>query len=125
MDSHTTSPVDWYLCSYLLRFVELAAGALNNDLGERFLSWENTVLIKATSLDQAYDKTVAIALGETTPYKGGDEGVDVQWVFEGVTELLPIYEEIADGAEIFWTEHQPRKLKNLRKQVRAKSEFLG
>jgi len=60
---------------------------------------------------------------ETDPYKGGKEGVPVQWVFEGVTELLPIYEELEDGSEIMYREHNPTKLKNLRKAIRKKNEF--
>ena len=46
----------------------------------------------------------------------------LQWVFEGVTEILPVYEEIADGCEIIWSEYT-KKLKNIRKCVRAKGEF--
>lgn len=60
---------------------------------------------------------------ETQPYKGGKDGVPVQWVFEGVTELLPIYEELEDGCEIMYREHNSKKLKNLRKVVREKDEF--
>ena len=55
--------------------------------------------------------------------KGGPEGVDVQWVFEGVIELLPIYEELEDGAEIMWADRRPRKLKNIRNDARQKDEF--
>jgi hypothetical protein len=116
------SPVGWYVCSYLLRFVELANPDNNNDEA-RFLSWENTIIVKASNLDEAYDKTVAIANQTTEPYKGGPEGIDVQWLFEGITEVLPIYEELEDGAEIMWRERWPCKLKNLRRLVRNKGEF--
>jgi hypothetical protein len=116
------SPVGWYVCSYLLRFVELA-WPHKEDLESKFLSWENTVLVKASSIEEAYDKTVAIAKSASLPYKGGQEGIEVQWAFEGITEVLPIYEEIEDGAEIMWCERAPRKLKNLRARVRQKHEF--
>ncbi|MDR3158766.1 MAG: DUF4288 domain-containing protein [Zoogloeaceae bacterium] len=85
------SPVGWHIGSYLLRFVELDALG-NDDPDEEFLVWETTVIVKVGSIDEAYHKTVAVAEAETTPYKGGQEGVPVQWVFEGVTELLPIHE---------------------------------
>jgi hypothetical protein len=49
--------------------------------------------------------------------------VDVQWVFEGVPEILPIYEDIADCSEIMWCERTLRKLNNLRKMARQKHEF--
>ncbi|MGQ0598339.1 DUF4288 domain-containing protein [Aquabacterium sp.] len=122
MHDKNISPVGWYVCSYLLRFVELA-WQHKEDPDAKFLSWENTVLVRAKSIDEAYDKTVAIAKEATSPYKGGTEGVDVQWLFEGVTEVLPIYEELEDGAEIIWYERTPRKLKNLRALVRQKQEF--
>jgi uncharacterized protein DUF4288 len=116
------SPVGWYVASYVLRFVELSWKHVN-DTEERFLAWENTVLVRARNLSHAYDKTVAIAKGNTKPYKGGREGVDVQWIFEGITEILPVYEQIEDGAEIMWTKYT-RKLKTIRKSTKAKSQVF-
>jgi|GEM_PF-6522220 len=54
---------------------------------------------------------------------GGSDAVDVQWILEGVTELLPVCEQIEDGAEIMWAEHAPRKLKNLRRWIRTRKEL--
>ena len=117
------SPVGWYVASYLLRFVEVEDED-NGDLEKRFLSWENTVLVQAKSLDHAFDKVVKIARGATKPYRGGPAGgVPVKWEFEGITSLLPIYEEIADGVEIAWEEHPSRKLKTLRGWVSPKADF--
>lgn len=116
------SPVGWYVGSYLIRFIEL--GAKNNqDPEARFLSWENTVIVKADNLSKAYDKVVAIAKTTTKPYKGGEAGIPVKWIFEGVTELLPIYEPLEDGSEIMWAERKPKKLKSLKKLVRGRSDF--
>ena len=58
----------------------------------------------------------------TAPYKGGPDAVDVRWLFEGVVELLPVYEEIEDGSEIMWAEHT-RALKNIRKLAKKVGEF--
>ncbi|MFZ3192635.1 MAG: DUF4288 domain-containing protein [Moraxellaceae bacterium] len=110
------SPIGWYIASYLLRLVELK-DPKKDDLEQRFLSWENSVLIQARSIQEAFDKVVRIAVAETEPYKGGEDVVDVQWVFEGVTEVLPIYEALEDGSELMWCERFPRKLKNLRRLV--------
>jgi Domain of unknown function (DUF4288) len=110
------SPVGWYVASYLLRFVELG-DECNSDPEHRFTAWENTIIVKAQSIEEAYDKTVAVASAETAPYLGGDDGVAVQWVFEGVTTVVPIYEKLTDGAEIMWEKHGATKLKNLRKRV--------
>lgn len=114
MHDKNISPVSWYICSYLLRFIEVNDPS-NDDPETKFLSWENTILIAADSMQQAYAKAVAIAQLATVPYKGGKAGIDVQWIFEGITEILPVYEELKDGAEIMWLERKPTKLKNLRK----------
>ncbi len=116
------SPVGWYIASYLLRFVELG-DAGNDDLERRFLIWENTILVKASSIDEAYDRAVAIGRDATKPYKGGPSpGVDVQWLFEGVSELLPIFDEIGDGCEVMWSKFS-RKLKNIRARAHTKAEL--
>ena len=47
----------------------------------------------------------------------------MQWVFEGVTTIVPIYEKLKDGAEIMWENHGARKLKNLRKRVIRRDEI--
>jgi hypothetical protein len=54
------SPVGWYVGSYLLRFIVLSETG-NDDPECRFLVWENTVLVKAANLDEAYDKVVTLA----------------------------------------------------------------
>jgi hypothetical protein len=117
------SPVGWYYASYLLRFVELDDEERNDPEG-RFLAWENTVIVKADSLDSAYAKVEKIAKEHTTPYLGGPSpGVPVQWEYVGITEVLPIYEELDDGAEIAWIKHPSRKLKTLRRWGRPKEAF--
>lgn len=116
------SPVGWYLGSYLQRFVELD-DPRRMDQEHRFTSWENTVLVQAKSLDEAYVKVERFAKQNSKPYRGGPRGVRVQWEYLGVTDLLPVYETIADGAEIAWAERGPRKLKNLQSMVRPKGSF--
>lgn len=113
--SREISPVGWYVGSYVIRFIALAEAG-NDDSERQFLVWENTVLVKAADQRQAYDKIVKIALEATRPYKGGPKGIDVQWVYEGVTEILPVYEEIEDGCEIMWSKYR-KKLRNLRSRV--------
>jgi hypothetical protein len=115
------SPVGWYIATYQLRFVELA-DKRKHDLERRFCTWENTVLVGAKNLNNAYRKVVKLGKGHTKPYKGGPDAVDVQWLFEGVIELLPVYEEIKDGAEIMWGE-RTRTLKNIRRLAKKATEF--
>jgi hypothetical protein len=70
-----------------------------------------------------YDKGMVLARENAVPYKGGPDGEPVQWELLGITEVLPIYEGLADGAEILWTERAPRKLRNLRQMVKPKGAF--
>jgi hypothetical protein len=119
-DNSDISPVGWYLATYQLRFVELAQTG-NDDPERRFITWENTILVKASGIDEAYDKAVTFGLENTSPYKGGPAGVDVQWVFEGILDLLPIYEELADGSEVAWGEYT-RALKTIRRRAISKDE---
>ncbi|MEM6501357.1 MAG: DUF4288 domain-containing protein [Cyanobacteria bacterium P01_C01_bin.89] len=118
------APYGWYIGSYLLRFMELEADN-NHDPEARFLSWENTVIVQAKNIEEAYEKIVAIGIGFTEPYKGGDQGVPVQWEYLGMTDLLPIYDELEDGAEVMWLPRHPRKLKNLRRLVVEKEVFFN
>jgi hypothetical protein len=53
------------------------------------------------------------------------QGVDVEWVFEGITSAHPIHEELEDGAEIMWSERNPKKLKNLKSLVAQKNDFYN
>jgi hypothetical protein len=115
------SPVGGYVGSYVIRFIELDEAG-NDDPERDFLVWENTVIVRAGDLDEAYRKVVAVGEGTTTPYRGGDEGLPVQWVFEGVTELLPIYEALEDGAEILWAEHESVRLADLRERAASLQE---
>jgi hypothetical protein len=116
------SPVGWYFGSYLLRFVEVAETG-RDDPEKRFRAWENTVLVKAKSLDAAYGRIERIAKAAAKPYQGGLQGARVMWEYVGVTELVPVYEAIADGAEIAWSDHGSRKLKTLRRWVRPCAAF--
>lgn len=118
------SPVGWYVASYLLRFVETKDERKDN-ARRKFLSWENTVLVKARSLEHAYAKVTKIGRAKTRPYRGGPKGIPVRWVYEGVTDLLPVYEKLRDGAEIMWTERTPRTVKTLRALVKSKKALLG
>ena len=120
--SAATSPVGWYVGSYLLRFIELEAAG-NDDPDADFLVWENTVIVEAGDLDEAFRKIEAIGLQHTEPYKGGHDGVPVRWVFEGITELLPVYERLQDGAEIMWAERESVKLGALRAQSMSLEEI--
>lgn len=81
----------------------------------RCLVWENTRLIRAKSREQAYRK--ALAYGRQwhpSKTKGGE------WRFAGISMLLPVYEEIEDGAEILWTDRGMLQIERIKRLVRTK-----
>jgi hypothetical protein len=114
------SSVGWYIGSYLLRFVVLGE-ARNDDPERKFSVWENTVVVQAESLDKAYDKVAAIANEHERHYQNA-HGEEVQWVFEGLSELLPIYDKLEDGCEVMWAPYT-KKLKKIRRRASTKTEL--
>jgi hypothetical protein len=116
------SPYGWWIASYIERFEYEDEN--KDDLNRRCVAWENTIIIKARNREQAYRK--AEKLGRLSESNGAYKTVDGRiaiWRYEGVTSLLPIYEELEDGAEILWKEHQNRTVKKIKSLVRSKSEL--
>ncbi|MFC3151473.1 DUF4288 domain-containing protein [Litoribrevibacter euphylliae] len=114
------SPVSWYVASYIERFKVVAEDDSNEN--KRCVAWENTILIKAATPDEAYLKAIEEAKNGNEPYENSD-GVLVQFVFEGLTSLLPVYEELEDGSEIMWAEHENKAIKTVKSMVKEKSEL--
>ncbi|HQU83693.1 MAG TPA: DUF4288 domain-containing protein [Pyrinomonadaceae bacterium] len=114
------SPVNWYIAGILLRFEVVGVKELQPN--NRFLSWENKHLIKAETPDEAYEKALKLGKESEDDYINPD-GENVRWVFEGLTGLLPIYEELEDGAEIIWIKRENKTLKTIRKLAKNKEEL--
>ncbi|HXJ35264.1 MAG TPA: DUF4288 domain-containing protein, partial [Candidatus Eisenbacteria bacterium] len=94
------------------------------NLARRCVAWENTVLVRARTREEAFRK--AVALGRLS---NGHEACDSDskrrgaWRYEGLTELLPVYEKLEDGAEISWTEHSGRSVKKIKSLVKRKRDL--
>ena len=118
-----TSQFGWWIASYIERFEWKSENRKNKN--RRCLAWENTVLIQATDREEAYAKAMGIKShfgAEWRPY-GPGEGKPGRWVFEGLTSLMPIYEELADGSEILWEQHSGCLVKTIRSRVKKKHEL--
>ena len=116
------SPYGWWIASYVVRFEGIEEDRSNDK--RLCLSWENTIILRASSRDQAYAKVKSLArrnysnvwrLYGTPPQKG-------RWILEGLTSLLPIYEKLADGAEVLYREHR-RSVKSVKKNVKRRREL--
>lgn len=116
------SPFGWWIASYLQRFEYYDEDKKN--LARRCLAWENTILIRARTREQAYRK--AVAMGQSS---NGSEAWDSNtkrrgaWRFEGLTELLPVYDRIEDGAEISWIKHENRSVRKVKSFVKRKRDL--
>lgn len=88
---------------------------------KKCLVWENTRIIKAKDREEAYAK--ATRLGQEGNPRTTDGG---RWKFLGIADLLPIYEELEDGAEISWNDlgyMSQSKAKRLVSKKRSLSVF--
>lgn len=85
---------------------------------KRFPVWENTRLVRADSREEAYRKAVAMCRAVHPSKTNGGE-----WRFAGISLLLPIYEELADGAELLWTDRGRMTDAGIKKLVRSRRQL--
>jgi hypothetical protein len=119
-----TSPVGWYVASLLHRFEWYDED--KDNLNRRCLVWQNQILIKAIDREEAYNKAVEEGRAHEESgemWETGNETRRGRWRFEGLTSLLPIYDELEDGAEITWKEYKNRSVKKIKSWVKLKEEL--
>lgn len=90
----------------------------------RCLAWKNTIILTAPDREAAYAK--AVSLGEQACSEFWDSSNEKRkghWVFEGLTSLLPICDELTDGAEILWVEYQNKSVGKIRSYVKEKAQL--
>jgi hypothetical protein len=116
------SPFGWWVASYLER-LEYEDEDENNP-GRRCIAWENTIILKAKDREAAYRKAEKIGrLGNDLEAYQTIDGRKAIWKYEGLTSLLPIYEELEDGAEIIWRAHANRTVKKIQSWVKSKDKL--
>jgi hypothetical protein len=116
------SPHGWWIASYIERFEY--DGEDRRNLNRRCLAWENTILVKARNRDEAWEKAMAHGrLSEGSEARLGTPRRRGTWHFEGLTRLLPVYERLADGAEILWVEHAGRSVRSIRALIKKKRDL--
>jgi hypothetical protein len=113
---------------YIGEIIEKCEPVIRNEKQElrRVTTWGSHHLIKSESPEKAFDK--AVKLGKEAEYKFTNTGkLEMEWIFVGIGELLPIYEGIEDGAELMWNDYgfisnrrrmrMPYKKKELMKSI--------
>ncbi len=114
------SPHGWWIASYIERPQWDDEPKPSNDT--RCKAWENTIILKAKDREAAYKKVLRLTKSRSDfgDAKGRRTG---RWVFEGITSLLPIYDELTDGAEVLWIEYRNRKYKTIKSWTKQKMEL--
>lgn len=80
--------------------------------------WENTRLIRARNREEAYRKAMRLSQeGYPSKTDGGE------WRFAGISDLLPVYEDLEDGAEILWNVRGRLPMSRIKKMVRSKKQL--
>lgn len=80
------------------------------------------MLLRAKNRDEAYRKLVKCGSESSVECVSTPSGRRGFWRFEGVSLLLPIYDEIEDGAEVLWTKHR-RTVQAIRARVPKKEDL--
>ncbi|MDX5585995.1 MAG: DUF4288 domain-containing protein [Aureibaculum sp.] len=90
----------------------------------RVTTWGNHHMIKASSPEKAFDK--AVKLGKEAEYKFmNTDKTEMEWIFVGIGELLPIYDEnIEDGTELMWRDYGFISDRRTKRLVFNKKELL-
>ncbi len=90
----------------------------------RVTTWGNYHLINAVTPSQAYDK--AVKIGKRSNYKfTNSDKIKMKSEFLGIGDLLPIYEDLEDGAEILWHDYGFISAKRSDKIVKTKKELMS
>ncbi len=116
------SPVGWYIASYIERIDPVEAYDAGESHHQPWAVWENRILVKASTPDEALRRTNEHLADIGYEYINAD-GVLVRNSVVGLTSLLPIFEELEDGNEIEWIDHTGESLVEMNERVRANSEL--
>lgn len=122
--SRNTSPYGWWVATLVERF-EYDHEDKNNPR-RRCRAWTNTVIFKAEDREEAYSK--AIEYGELTKTDkcdwSDDKGRKGKWIFEGLSSLLPIYDELdPEGTEILFEDDLNVTVGRVKGWVRDKKDL--
>ncbi len=110
------SETGWWVFNEVQQWVSNGKRRLSR--ASRCLVWVNTRIVRAKDRDEAYQKALAFGrLGHPSKARGGE------WRFAGISMLLPIYEDLEDGAEILWTDRGRIPLARIKKLVKTKRQL--
>ena len=115
------SPVGWYVATYIERFE--FEGEDKKNPRRRCRAWESMILVKASTPEQAYRRALRHVAGSEDPSWTNGRGERGRLIFEGLTELVPVYDPLEDGSEICWTDHQNFSVQRIKGMIKKKEEL--
>jgi hypothetical protein len=110
------SPSGWWIFREVEQWISDRQRKLTSR--SRCLVWHNTRVLKAKTREEAYRKAMKFAMiGDGTRTVAG------HWRSLGISMLLPIYEDIDDGAEILWEETESMTIAKANALIRTKKQL--
>ncbi len=106
--------IEWFLAEVVQQFT------FGN--GDPPSVWVNTLLIKASSLEEGYEKAMVEGKRYDDDYLNSD-GVEVKSRFRGLRDLLLIYETLEHGAEVLWQEFDDLTEEQIEGMITPKKEL--
>ena len=106
----------WWIFGEVHQWVSHSQKTLTD--GSRCQVWENTRLLRARDRDEAFRK--ATQLGASGCPSQTNHG---EWRFVGISMLLPVYEDIEDGAELLWIDRGRMSVRSIKRLAKSKSEL--
>lgn len=114
---------DWFLADIVERAEIVGDDKANPN--RRCLTWVNAVLIQALSIEDAYDKALKVGRENYSMRYKAASGKTCNWKVLGLSSLVPIYEDIGDGAEIGFADVGSIAAKTSERMVKTKKEILS
>lgn len=87
------------------------------------LVWANWHLIKAPNAAKAYTKAEKLGREGNYTFTNSDK-LKMRWEFVGIGDLLPIYEDIEDKAELMYSDFGDITVERSKKLVTDKKKLL-
>jgi hypothetical protein len=122
MIDENQSPFNWYTGTYIVGFT-LVDVDQQHDLHDQYDGWEVSVMVKADSCKQAFDRIAEIAERDTRGYIGELDGISVDWQFKGIIELDPVYTNVDQNTDVIYIEHNHTRIKDQEFLVCNQNDF--
>ena len=108
--------MEWFLAELIQQFAYA-----NEDKRD---VWVNTILVKASNPEEAYEKALKFGEAYNEKYINSDE-VEVTVTFRGLRNLYLVYDKLEDGAEIIYEELEEISENEIAAMVTPKEQLIA